>query len=87
MLRTLFQAAGAVFKSRAQLIAENLCLRQQLVVLKRRERRPALQDSDHRFWIVVCRCYTRWRETLIVVQPETVLGWHRKGWKAYWRWR
>jgi len=57
-----------------------------LVVLKRRHPRPCLRDTDRRFWIVACHWFIRWRETLIIVQPETVLGWHRKGWKAYWRW-
>ena len=87
MIRWLAPAVTACFKSKTQLIAENLCLRQQLVVLKRRQQRPRLRDSDRRFWIVAYRWFTRWRETLIVVQPETVLGWHRRGWKAYWRWR
>ena len=77
----------ACFKSKSQLMAENLCLRQQLVVLKRRQPRPHLRDSDRRFWILVCRWLGKWRETLIIVQPETVLGWHHQGWKAYWRWR
>lgn len=87
MLRLLAPAVAACFMSRAELIAENLCLRQQLVVLKRRQRRPTLRDADRRFWIIACRWFARWGEALIVVQPETVLGWHRKGWKAYWRWR
>lgn len=75
------------FKSTVQRMAENVCLRQQLIGLKRRRPRPHLRDSDRRFWILVCRWPGRWRETLIIVQPETVLGWHRQGWKAYWRWR
>ena len=62
------------FKSKVQRMAENVCLRQQLIVLKRRRPRPHLQDSDRRFWILVCRWLGRWRETLIIVQPETVLG-------------
>ena len=87
MVCWLIAAVRAIFKSRAQLIAENLCLRQQLVVLKRRQQRPRLRDADRRFWIVACRWFEHWPEALIIVQPETVLGWHRRGWKAYWRWR
>ncbi len=87
MLSLFVKAVLVAFKSRTRLIAENLCLRQQLVVLKRRQLRPRLRDSDRRFWIVACHRFARWRETLIIVQPETVLGWHRRGWKAYWRWR
>ncbi len=87
MVQWLVFTITACFKSRAQLVAENLCLRQQLVILKRRQPRPCLRNADRRFWILACRWLARWRETLIIVQPETVLGWHRKGWKAYWRWR
>jgi hypothetical protein len=66
-------AAGAL-KPRARLIAENVCLRQQLVVLKRRQKRPSLRDADRRFWILASRWFGRWREMLLVVQPETVKG-------------
>jgi len=65
------------------MIAENLCLRQQLIVLKRRQARPQLRDADRRFWIVACQMFSDWSRSLIVVKPDTVVGWHRKGWKAY----
>jgi len=81
----LILAMEAVCKPKAQLIAENLCLRQQLMVLQRRQKRPSLRDRDRRFWVVASRWFTGWRETLLIVQPETVLRWHRNGWKAYWR--
>ena len=78
---------GRRLKSRASLVAENLCLRQQLVVLQRRHPRPRLTDADRRFWILA-RCWFRgWRQTLLIVKPESVIAWHRKGWKACWRWR
>jgi transposase InsO family protein len=87
MIRWWILIISVCFKSKVQLVAENLCLRQQLIVLKRRRPRPHLRNSDRRFWILICRWLGRWRETLIIVQPETVLGWHRQGWKTYWRWR
>ncbi len=87
MIRCLAYAFKAIFKSRTRLVAENLCLRQQLVVLKRRQIRPRLRDSDRRFWVLACQWFSGWRRSLIVVRPDTVVGWHRKGWKAYWRWR
>ena len=68
------------------MVAENLCLRQQLLVLQRRHPSPRLEDADRRFWILACRWFSGWRKSLVVVKPETVLGWHRKGWRAYWRW-
>ena len=87
MIRCLAFAFTAIFKSKARLAAENLCLRQQLVVFKRQQVRPRLRDADHRFWVLVCRRFSDWSNCLIVVKPDTVIRWHRKGWKAYWRWR
>jgi putative transposase len=81
------RAIAGFFMSRASLVAENLCLRQQLLVHQRRHPRPRLRDADRRFWILASRWFSNWRGTLLVVKPETVLAWHRKGWKAYWRWR
>ncbi len=87
MIRCLAYAFTAIFKSRARLAAEYLCLRQQLIVLKRRQARPQLRDADRRFWILACQWFSDWTRSLIVVKPDTVVSWHRKGWKAYWRWR
>ena len=87
MIRYLAYALTAIFKSKSRLVAENLCLRQQLVVLKRRQARPRLRDADRRFWVLVCHWFSDWSNCLIVVKSDTVIRWHRKGWKAYWRWR
>ena len=87
MIRCLAYAFNAIFKSRARLVAENLCLRQQLIVFKRRQARPQLRDADRRFWILAYQLFSGWSRSLIVVKPDTVVSWHRKGWKAYWRWR
>jgi len=76
---------AACFRSKASLVAENLCLRQQLLVLHRRQARGRLRDADKRFWILACRWFASWRHSLLIVKPETVLRWHRRGWKAYWR--
>ena len=87
MIRCLAYAFTAIFKSRARLVAEILCLRQQLIVLKRRQARPQIRDADRRFWVLACQLFSGWSRSLIVVRPDTVVSWHRKGWKAYWRWR
>ncbi len=87
MIRYLAYTFTAIFKARASLVAENLCLRQQLIVLKRRQARPQLRDADRRFWILACQLFSGWSRSLIVVKPDTVVSWHRKGWKAYWRWQ
>ena len=87
VLRLLILAIAATFRPEALLIAENLCLRQQLVVLQRRHPRPRLRNADRRFWILASRWFSDWRTPLLIVKPETVLGWQRAGWRAYWRWR
>jgi putative transposase len=87
VFRWLIPVLAGILKARARLIAENVCLRQQLVVLKHRQKRPSLRDADRRFWILASRWFGCWRETLLIAQPETVLRWHRKGWKASWSWR
>jgi hypothetical protein len=72
---------------RATLATENLALRQQLAVLRRQSRRPQLHDRDRLFWIIMKRLWPRWREVLQIVTPETVVRWHRNGFRCYWRWK
>jgi hypothetical protein len=73
----LILAIAAIFKPKALLLAENLCLRQQLVVLQRRHPRPRLSDADRRFWILASRWFSDWHHPLLIVKPETVLDWQR----------
>jgi Transposase IS116/IS110/IS902 family len=80
-------AIAACWRSRAALAAENLCLREQLLVLRRRQLRPRLSDRDRRFWILASRWFPGWQDILVVVSAATVLCWHHRGWRAYWRWR
>ena len=86
MFRLLLWAIAAIFRPKTLLIAENLCLRQQLLVLQRRYPRPRLSNADRRFWILASRWFGGWRRPLRIVRPETVLRWHRRGWRAYWTW-
>jgi len=69
------------------LAVENLALRQQLAVMKHRHPRPRLTDLDRLFWVALSRVWADWRESLHVVQPATVLRWHRQGFRYYWRWK
>src|SRR5499433_368144 len=85
MLRCLLWALAAAVQPKALLIADNLCLRQHLLVLQRRMPRPRLEDVDRRFWILAYRWFSGWQTSLLVVKPETVLRWHRQGWRTYWR--
>jgi len=60
-------------------------LRHQLAVLKRSVPRPKIEDSDRMVWIMLRRMLKEWEEALILVKPHTVVRWHRKGFKYYWR--
>ena len=66
-------------RARRSLLLENLALRQQLAVLKRRHPRPRLDLLDKLFWVAVRRFWSGWQQSLIVVTPETVVRWHRAG--------
>ena len=69
------------------LVLENLALRQQLAVLQRSVKRPRLRRRDRAFWVLLSRVWANWRSALMIVKPDTVVGWHRKGFKLYWRWK
>jgi hypothetical protein len=71
VIRWMAWAIAALLKPKALLAAENLCLRQQLVVLQRRRPRPRLFGADRRFWILARQWYSGWRDALLIVQPET----------------
>ena len=87
MVRALLHSLAALFRSRADLTLEILALRQQLAILKAHRPRPRLSAIDRMFWIALRRCWQDWRRALIVVQPGTVIRWHRRGFRAFWRWR
>src|SRR6202521_1011381 len=74
-----------LFRARQSLLLENLALRQQLSVLTRRRPRPGLSPLDKLFWVAVSRFWSGWKQALIVVAPETVVRWHRAGFRLYWR--
>jgi putative transposase len=85
---TAFLAAMCVFfRSRLHTSLEVLALRQQVAVLKRKRPRPALTRFDRFFWTALRQLWPRWSDVLIIVKPETVVGWHRSGFRLYWRWR
>jgi hypothetical protein len=75
------------FKKKLDLTLENLALRQQLATMKRSIKRPRFRRRDRLFWILLSRFWNDWRKTLIIVKPETVVKWHRKGFKLFWRFK
>src|SRR6266550_3348666 len=88
MIDTFVLLVGAIlrlFHGRRRLLLENLTLRQQLAALKRRRPRPRLAVFDKLFWVLARRFWSGWKQALIVVTPETVVGWHRAGFRLYWK--
>jgi putative transposase len=81
----LFGLLARLFRSRESLLIENLVLRQQLAVFKRKHGRPRLAAMDKCFWIALRRFWSSWKTALIVVTPDTVVRWHRAGFQLYWR--
>jgi len=85
-----FRTLRAACRDRGDLVPENLLLRHQLAVLTRPprpRRRVRLRRLDKALWVLVRRLRWDWRRHLVVVTPDTVMRWHRAGWRRYWRWR
>ena len=80
-------AIGVFFRSRRATSLEILALRQQVAVLKRKRPRPVLTRMDRFFWTALRQFWPQWSDVLAIVKPETVVGWHRAGFRLYWRWR
>ena len=87
VLQAVWLFVRGFFASRAALMAENLALRHQLAVLQRSVKRPKLRTRDRAFWAWLSRLWSGWRSALLIVQPATVVKWHRQGFKLYWRWK
>ena len=77
------------FRTRAATQAEILALRHQLLVLQRsaRAQKVRLTASDRFLWIWLSRLWREWRSALLIVKPETVIAWHRRGFRLYWSWK
>jgi transposase InsO family protein len=88
LLALAYALLSAALRARADLVAENLVLRHQLTVLARpTQRRPRLCARDKLLWVLIRWLWRDWRRHLVVVRPETVIGWHRHGWRLFWRWK
>ncbi len=75
----------AFIRSREEQAIVELALRQQLATYAHERRRPRLSPFDRTFWVVLSRLWPRWKNHLVVVRPETVVRWHRQGFRRYWR--
>ena len=83
----LVGALNDLARTRTELIAENALLRQQLVILHPQVERPTCTRTDRLLLLLLARAVGNWKQALYIVQPNTLLGWHRQAFRWYWRHR
>src|SRR4051812_5358879 len=79
------RAALDVCRSKPELLVENALLRQQLIVLRHQVNRPRLNNADRALLVLLAGRPRTWRNALLIVQPDTLLRWHRAGFRRFWR--
>ena len=87
ILKAVLVFLRAMLILKIHLAVENLALRQQLAVCKQSIKRPKLRPRDRVFWVWLSKLWPNWSSALAIVQPQTVIKWHRMGFKLYWRWK
>ncbi len=75
----------ALFRSQSEQLIVELVLRQQLATYANKRARPRLSPLDRAFWVALSGIWPQWKAALVIVQPETVVRWHRRGFRLYWR--
>ena len=79
----LLRCLPALLRSRREQAIVELALRQQLGIYAQKRSRPQLTALDRTFWVALSSCWPRWKAALVIVKPDTVVGWHRKGFRLY----
>jgi putative transposase len=74
-------------RTKSELVAENVLLRQQLILLRRQVKRNACTRSDRVLLVLLARMDRTWKQAIFIIQPETLLRWHRQGFKLYWNYK
>ena len=83
----VLRLAAASLKSHRDLLLENLALQHQLLVLSRGSKRSRLTPLDRALWIWLSHTWNGWKVSLRILQPDTVIQWHRAGFRLFWRWK
>jgi putative transposase len=83
----LLGALADLARNKSELVAENALLRQQLIILRRQVKRPACTRTDRILLVLLARIVRAWKQALFIVQPETLLRWHRLGLKLFWKYK
>ena len=81
----LLRCVLVFFRSRREQAIVELALRQQLATYAQKKSKPRITKLDRSFWVALSRFWPRWKDALVIVQPDTVIRWHRKGFRLYWR--
>jgi hypothetical protein len=84
LVSIVLRVVRTLARSQADLVMENLVLRQQVLTLMRDRPRPDLDDVGRGFWAAVRESWPGWVERLVIVRPETVVRWHRERFRRYW---
>ena len=87
VVRAVISRLKTSMVARFHMALENLALRQQLEVLERSGKRPKLRQRDRIFWVLLSAIWPDWRSALVIVNPETVLGWRRQGFRLRRCWK
>ncbi|MFH1108395.1 MAG: integrase core domain-containing protein [Planctomycetota bacterium] len=87
VIRILLLFLRGVLRNRTELAAENLALRQQLAILQQKSKTPRLRRGDRIFCALLSRIWVDWRAALLIAQADTVVRWHREGFRLFWRWK
>jgi len=87
LIQMVLALVRSLVRDWVELAAENLALRQQLAVLREKTKRPSLRQRDRIFWAILSGIWSNWRSALLIVQPDTVVRWHRQGFRIFWRWK
>ena len=84
LVSLIAQVIRAASRSKADLVLENLALRQQVATLKRSRPRPHIVPADRAFWVALRAAWSKWADLLVIVKPDTVVRWHRDRFRRYW---
>jgi len=87
IIQAVFFLVRAFLVPRLSLAAENLALRQQVAVFTHSGKRPKLRLRDRLFWVILSHIWLNWHSALAIVQPNTVIKWHRNAFRLFWRWK
>jgi len=87
VISALLRSLLSGFQSHSRLALENLALRHQLAVLNRQAPKPKLRPADRLLWVGLLRLWPDWQQALLLVRPQTVIAWHRWGFRLFWRWK